>query len=234
MQPLQQQLNTVITELALHKSILASLSQQPVDLNIDSKTEVSTNQTSTDPGTTKNPRKRTNSKITQQQIELKQFNSPDVVATDRSPQSRIEEPTIPASTKKSITSEKTKPATTRNTSKTQKSPISTATKKSTTTEKTKPATTPTNSKIKSDPFASIDPDKLVKTLNLINTLDLNNLILRMSKSGGITTPAILATNIIIKHDTQPDQKFNTWAALIATKVAKLTPTIAMKIIDKLK
>jgi hypothetical protein len=234
LQPLQQQLNTVITELASHKPILASLSQQPVDLNIDAKIEVSTNQTSTDAGTTKNPRKKTNSKITQKQIELKPFNSPDVVATDRSPQSRIEEPTIPASTKKLITSEKTKPATPKNTSKTQKSPISTATKKSTTTEKTKPATTPTNSKIKSDPFASIDPDQLVKTLNLINTLNLNELTLKMSKSGIGSTAGNLATNIVAIRDTQPEQKFDTWEEIVLAKISGLTLTMAIKVIEKLK
>ncbi|MFM2302929.1 MAG: hypothetical protein RLZZ135_332, partial [Cyanobacteriota bacterium] len=109
-----------------------------------------------------------------------------------------------------------------------------ATKKLTTTEKTKPATTPTNSKIKSDLFASIDPDKLVKTLDLINTLNLTDLTLKMSKSGIGSTAAKLATNIVAIRDTQPERKFDTWEEIVLAKISGLTLTMAIKVIEKLK
>jgi hypothetical protein len=107
-------------------------------------------------------------------------------------------------------------------------------KKATTAKKTAPASTSPKDRVKPDAFGAVDPEKLVSTLNLINTLNLDNLTLRMAKSG-IVSAETLAANIIDKRDTQPLQRFETWEAVILAKVPKLTtPKLLINIINKLK
>lgn len=107
-------------------------------------------------------------------------------------------------------------------------PVTTA-KKSTTTKKTAAPKNPA----KSDPFAGIEPEKLARTLQLVNTSSLSELTLVMSRSG-ITTAQTLAPNLIAKRDTQPDRIFESWQEIVATKVPKLTQKTAVEIINKLK
>ncbi len=107
-------------------------------------------------------------------------------------------------------------------------------KKATTAKKTAPTTTPPKDRVKSDAFGAVDPEKLARTLNLINTLNLGDLTLCMAKSG-IVSAETLAMNIIDKRDTQPQQRFETWESAILAKVPKLTtPKMAISIINKLK
>ncbi len=106
-------------------------------------------------------------------------------------------------------------------------------KKSTTTKKTPSAITTPKNLVKSDVFAAIDPEKLERTLQLINTLDLNDLTLSMARSR-IASAETLAANIIDKRDTQPQQRFETWEAVILAKVTKLTSKAAIDLINKLK
>ncbi len=109
-------------------------------------------------------------------------------------------------------------------------PPATTPKKATTAKKTASTTT----RVKSDAFDAIDTEKLVRTLNLVNTLNLGDLTLRMAKSG-IVSAETLAANIIDKRDSQPRQRFETWEAVLLAKVPKLTTAkIVISIIDKLK
>ncbi len=105
-------------------------------------------------------------------------------------------------------------------------------KRVTTTTKTAPDTP--KERVKPDPLVAADPDKSAKTLNLINTLDLNTLTRKMLQAVGGKGIDLLATNIIAIRDIQPAQKFESWSALISAKVTKLTPAMALKIIEKLK
>ncbi len=103
-----------------------------------------------------------------------------------------------------------------------------------TTKKTESVSITTNNKVKSDPFASIDPDKLVKTLDSINTLNLTDLTLKMSKSGVGNTAAKLATNIVAIRDNQPERKFDTWEEIVSAKISGWTLVMVKKVIEKLK
>ena len=102
-------------------------------------------------------------------------------------------------------------------------------KKSTTTKKTAAPKNPA----KPDPFAGIDPEKLARTLQLVNTSNLNELTLKMSKSG-ITNAPTLAINLIAERDTQPDRIFESWEAILSAKITKLTQKVAVEIVNKLK
>ena len=107
-------------------------------------------------------------------------------------------------------------------------------KKATTVKKTVPAATPSTDRVKSDEFGAVNPEKLLSTINLINTLTLNELTLSMAKSG-IANAETLAINIIAKRDTQSQQRFETWESVILAKIPKLTTLkMAMNIINKLK
>jgi hypothetical protein len=102
-------------------------------------------------------------------------------------------------------------------------------KQSTVTKKTAATENPP----KSDAFPGIEPAKLAKTLQLVNTSSVTELALMMSRSG-ITNAQTLATSLIAKRDNQPHQRFESWEAILLTKVAKLTQKLAIDIITKLK
>ncbi len=74
--------------------------------------------------------------------------------------------------------------------------------------------------------------KEANTLNLINTLDLDPLTLKM-KHSKISNAEKLAANIIDTRNNQPQQKFETWE-IVTAKVKGLGATTTQKIIDKLK
>lgn len=88
--------------------------------------------------------------------------------------------------------------------------------------------------IKASPFADIAPARLADTLNLMNTLELTDLVMRMKKSGITTHAELIASETIAKRAVQPEYKFTSWNALLAVDISKLTPAIALKIIEKLK
>jgi hypothetical protein len=218
LQPLQQQLDTVLTKLDRHKEILASLSKQlesPTDVTdpnkekeptvspdveiVDERTEPKIELPTAIP--IKKPTGKLNSKIKKQQLESQESNSPDVKQAAKLIESKTKEPTP---------------------------------KKSITAKKTESVSTTTKNKVKSDLFASIDPEKLVKTLDLINTLNLTDLTLKMSKSGIGSTAAKLATNIVAIRNTQPERKFDTWEEIVSAKISGLTIATARKVIEKLK
>ena len=75
--------------------------------------------------------------------------------------------------------------------------------------------------------------QLSSTLNLINTLNKEHLVLRM-KQLKISNAEKIATNIIDKRNNQTDQKFDTWETLIAIEGIGLGPKTIQKIIDNLK
>jgi hypothetical protein len=224
LQPLQQQLNNVIQQLENHNQILELLPQKIENINPQTTTK--------SPNTTKRKTKDRESPVSDSTAESIVPGKTKPVSTTKR-KTKPQESNISELTTKSIVIETTKPTSTNeSTIKSQELPISSATEKPIAVEKAKLAST-NKSRIKADSLAPIDTDKSVKTLELINTLDRNNLHLRMSKSG-IPTSEILAANIITKRDTQPEQKFETWEEIIAAKITKLTPAMAKKIIDKLK
>ena len=83
-------------------------------------------------------------------------------------------------------------------------------------------------------IGAIESEKSIIALNLINTLSQDDLTLRMQRSG--VAPAIikLIPKIIIQRELQPAQKFDTWEAIIESKIAGLTPAKVQSIIKKLK
>ena len=80
----------------------------------------------------------------------------------------------------------------------------------------------------------IDPTKAANTLNLIDTLSQDNLILRMERSGISKAAIKLAPNIIASRDSQPAQKFDTWETIAAATITGLGAARIKEIIDKLK
>jgi hypothetical protein len=80
---------------------------------------------------------------------------------------------------------------------------------------------------------SIDPTKLTNTLDLINNLPPDQLLIRMKRSV-ISNAEKLATNIIAERSTQPGQKFDNWETIAAAKISGLGEVTIKKIIDKLK
>jgi hypothetical protein len=155
------------------------------------------------------------------------------------------EPIVPSTVKKVTESKKTSTTTTQKKAKQQPEqlpevpPVQTIAPKELTASvtpakksTTKKTTTPKNP-AKSDPFAGIDPEKLARTLQLVNTSNLSELTLMMSRSG-IASVKTLATNLIAKRDTQPDRIFQSWQEIVTTKVAKLTQKTAVEIVNKLK
>jgi hypothetical protein len=108
----------------------------------------------------------------------------------------------------------------------------TTTKKSTTTKNTPTNAVPKKT-TKSDAFAGIDPEKLARTLQLVNTSQPNELALMMSRSG-IKNGEKLAIDLTAKRDTQPQQLFKSWAEIVSAKITKLTTKNAIEIVNKLK
>lgn len=251
LQPLQQQLDTVVTELDRHAQILAALpkysetSSNLISLQVDStsfisptvtavdnkiepKIEMPTNTVSTDLVTPKiNPCEQSKSKLSKKQMESQ--------PSDTSVSEKVFQPQESKTDRKSGSSTKIPSATARTKSKvkTPESPLSDTTTKAPSPAKTKTTGTAAQSNVTSDFLVSIDPHRLNHTLNLINTLQLNKLMLIMKKAR-IANAEILATNIIAERDNQPDRKFETWQVLLSAQIPKLTQKIALQIIEKLK
>jgi ParB-like chromosome segregation protein Spo0J len=89
------------------------------------------------------------------------------------------------------------------------------------------------SKIASDLLGSIDPTKAANTLNLINTLSQQQLMVIMEKSG-LKTIVKLVPTIIEYRDKLPDRQIDRWETIIDAKISGLTEAAIKKIIDKLK
>jgi ParB-like nuclease domain len=103
-------------------------------------------------------------------------------------------------------------------------------------EKSKPDKTPkaaTSKKVAALP-ESIDSIKATNTLNLINTLSQDDLILKMERSKVSKAAIKLVPDIITIRDSQPDGKFDTWEAVVALKIKGLGAKIVEGIIEKLK
>ncbi len=96
-------------------------------------------------------------------------------------------------------------------------------------------TTKTNTKSKplSNFSASIDPTKATTVLNLINTLDRQQLTVSMERSG-LKTSVKFVPNIIEYRDKLPDRQIDRWETILAAKISGLTEVVIKKIIDKLK
>jgi hypothetical protein len=92
---------------------------------------------------------------------------------------------------------------------------------------------PAKSKKTSNLVGSIDPTKANNTLDLINSLSQEQLIVSMKRSV-IPNAEKLATNIITERNTQPAQKFDSWETIAATKIGGLGAATIKKIIEKLK
>jgi ParB-like nuclease domain len=93
-----------------------------------------------------------------------------------------------------------------------------------TTTKTKPPSTV---------LASIDPTKATTVLNLINTLDRQQLAVSMERSG-LKTIVKLVPTIIEYRDNLSGGKIDRWETIIDAKISGLTEATIKKIIDKLK
>jgi hypothetical protein len=81
---------------------------------------------------------------------------------------------------------------------------------------------------------SIDPTKASNTLNLINTLSQDDLILRMERSGISKAAIKLAPKMIASRNSQPAEKFDTWETISTATIAGLGSARIKEIIDKLK
>ncbi len=106
-------------------------------------------------------------------------------------------------------------------------------------EKIKPEPAPktpkatTKTKIAIPPIAN-ESIKETNTLNLINTLTQSGLILAMERSGVSKAAIKLVPNIIASRNSQSDQKFETWDAIVSLKIKGLGATTIKGIIEKLK
>jgi ParB-like chromosome segregation protein Spo0J len=89
------------------------------------------------------------------------------------------------------------------------------------------------SKVGSNFLESIDPTKAANTLNLINTLSQQQLMVIMEKSG-LKTIVKLVPTIIEYRDKLPDRQIDRWETIIDAKISGLTEAAIKKIIDKLK
>ena len=98
----------------------------------------------------------------------------------------------------------------------------------------KVAKTTTESKKVSTLSALTDPIKATNTLNLINTLSKEQLILSIERSGMSKAVTKLIPSIITSRNTQPEQKFDTWETIVSAKISGLGNATIEKIIDKLK
>ena len=75
--------------------------------------------------------------------------------------------------------------------------------------------------------------KATVALDLINNLSKDELLIKVERSGVKITREIVES-IILKRDSQPAQKFDTWDALSALKIKGLTAPKIQDIIKKLK
>jgi ParB-like nuclease domain len=102
-----------------------------------------------------------------------------------------------------------------------KTPLASATKATT---KTKPPSTV---------LTSIDPIKATTVLNLINTLDRQQLAVSMERSG-LKTSVKFVPILIEYRDKLADRQIDRWETIIDAKISGLTEAVIKKIIDKLK
>jgi ParB-like nuclease domain len=95
--------------------------------------------------------------------------------------------------------------------------------------------TKSNPKTKSpsDFLGSIDPTKATTVLNLINTLDRQQLTVSMERSG-LKTSVKFVPNIIEYRDKLPNCQIDRWETILDAKISGLNETAIKKIIDKLK
>jgi hypothetical protein len=115
----------------------------------------------------------------------------------------------------------------------QVNPTKQTVQKEVTSPKTTKSTT-TKSKKTANFLESIDSTKATNTLEFINTLSLEQLILKMERSGISKAVAKLAIHIIANRDTQPMQKFDSWETIASMKIKGLTDPNIKKIIDNLR
>jgi ParB-like nuclease domain len=80
----------------------------------------------------------------------------------------------------------------------------------------------------------LDPIKATSTLNIINTLSQNELVLAMERSGISKAAIKLVPDIVAIRDSQPEQKFDTWEKIIALKIKGLGAATVKGMIEKLK
>jgi hypothetical protein len=80
----------------------------------------------------------------------------------------------------------------------------------------------------------IDPIKATNTLNLINTLSQDDLILKMERSGVSKAVIKLVPNMIASRDRQPNRKFYDWETIVGLKIKGLGAGIVKGVIEKLK
>jgi ParB-like nuclease domain len=82
-------------------------------------------------------------------------------------------------------------------------------------------------------LASIDPTKATTVLNLINTLDRQQLAVSMERSG-LKTSVKLVPTIIEYRNNLSGGKIDSWETVIDAKITGLSEAAVKKIIDKLK
>jgi ParB-like nuclease domain len=80
---------------------------------------------------------------------------------------------------------------------------------------------------------SITSDKSTIALDLINNLSKDELMVKVERSGVKITRDIVES-LILKRDSQPAQKFDTWDSLGVLKIKGLTASKIQEIIKKLK
>ncbi|AFY91399.1 ParB N-terminal domain-containing protein [Chamaesiphon minutus] len=90
-----------------------------------------------------------------------------------------------------------------------------------------------NSKTSSNFLSSIDPTKATNTLNLINTLNQQQLTVSMERSG-LKTSVKFIPNLIDYRNSQPDRQIESWEMILDAKYIGLKEAAIKKIIDKLK
>jgi ParB-like nuclease domain len=83
-------------------------------------------------------------------------------------------------------------------------------------------------------LTSIDPTKATTVLNLINTLDLQQLTVSMERSGLPKTTVKLVPTIIEYRNNLSGGKIDRWETVIDAKISGLSEAAIKKIIDKLK
>jgi hypothetical protein len=207
---ISQQLQPILDQLDQHKQLLTALSQTKAKVEVVEVVEV-TKSIETDRVTTPD--------LTVQAI----VNSNNPKSTKSIATNQIIEKTTKIKATKQVKST-IKSQTVATTATISKPP---ATKKATKTPKS------TTSKQEVTSLASIDPIKATKTIDLINILSQDMLMLRMKQSK-IPGADKLAVNIVSVRDIQPMHKFNDWDSILGLKISGLGVATILKIIDKLK
>ncbi|WP_309729774.1 ParB N-terminal domain-containing protein [Chamaesiphon sp. OTE_75_metabat_556] len=113
--------------------------------------------------------------------------------------------------------------------------VAKSTKATTKTKSPSALATKSNPKTKSPSafLGSIDPTKAANVLNLINTLDRQQLTISMERSG-LKTIVKLVPAIIEYRNTQPGNQIDRWETILDAKISSLNEAAIKKIIDKLK